>query len=127
MSENSIQWLVENHVILSKIYNWDAESLAGHIIEVNNLVNQSNLPLVHTLWDFTEIKSYPTNLNQINNGVQTLLTNDRLGWVITIIDHQIVAFLSQVATSRYKVRYQTVKSLDEAMQFLQTRDTTLSL
>jgi len=126
MAENSIQWLVDNHVILSKVYHWDAKDLASHIVEVNTLVNQSDLPLVHTLWDFTEMEVYPSNLNDIRKAVQPLFTNERLGWVITVMDHQMIAFLSRVASSMYQVRYHTVKTMDEAVVYLQERGIQLS-
>jgi len=125
MQENTIEWLIEKHVILSKVHIWDADSLADHILEVNALVNQSDLPLVHTLWDFQDLESYPTNLNAIRKAVQPLFTNEQCGWVITVMQNPMVAFLAQAGSSMYGVRYRTFKAMDDALEFLQGQDTTL--
>lgn len=126
MPQNTIEWLIEKHVILNKIYDWDTAGLTKHIIEVNNLVNQSNLPLVHTLWDFTEMETYPNNLNEIRKAVQPLFTNEQLGWVITVMENPMVAFLAKVASGMYGVRYHSVKTMDEAYDFLRERDATFT-
>lgn len=127
MSETSIKWSLENHVVLTKAYNWDAAALTHDINMVNNMVKQSNLPLVHTLWDFTELETYPTNLNSIRKAVQPLFTNQQLGWVITVINNPMITFLAQVASSMYGVRYHSVNSMDKAIDYLAQRDSTLTL
>lgn len=125
MTENTFQWLVENHVVVCKTINWDSDTLAQDILKVNMLVNQSDLPLVHTLWDFRDMISYPTNLNSIRKAIQPLFTNKRLGWVLTVMDNHMVGFLAQAGSSMYGVRYHSFKSMDEALEFLQSRDPTL--
>lgn len=125
MPENTVEWVVENHVIMTTAYTWDAQGLADDIHRVNELVNQSELPLVHTLWDFQNLEKYPTNLNDIRKAVKPLFTNDRCGWVITVMQNQMIAFLSQAASSMYGIRYRTFKTMDEAVQFLQGQDSTL--
>ncbi len=126
MSQNSLKWLVNNHVILSKIYNWDAAGLAEHMIETNNLLNISDLPLIHTLWDFQDMATYPTSINDIRTAIKPLFANERLGWVVVISDSAMISFLSQVGSSMYRVRYNRVKTMEEAIEYLQERDPTLS-
>lgn len=125
MAENTVKWLVEKQVVIVKAYEWDAQGLADDILRVNQLVNQSNLPLVHTLWDFNDLEKYPGNLNDIRKSVQPLFSNERCGWVVTVMQNQMVAFLSQAATSMFGVRYRTFKTMNEALSFLQGRDSTL--
>jgi hypothetical protein len=125
MRENSIQWLVDKHVVINKIYVWDVESLASHILEVNDMVNNSPLPLVHTLWDFQDLEQYPKNLNEIRKAVSPLFTNERLGWVITVMQNPMIGFLSQAATSMYGLRYRTFKRMDEATAFIKEVDATI--
>ena len=127
MTKNTVDWLVDNHVILSKIYDWDAGGLAEHMIETNNLVNSSDLPLVHTLWDFIDMATYPTSLNDIRTAIKPLFSNERLGWVIVISNNAMISFLSQVGSSMYGVRYYRVKTLEEALTYLKARDSALSL
>lgn len=125
MKENKIEWLVEDHVILTTAYDWDIESFEVDILAVANLLDKSPLPLVHTLWDFSELENYPNKLPQINKAVKPLFTHEKMGWVITVIDNQIIAFLSQMATSLYRVRYRTFKTLEEAKAFMVSADPTL--
>jgi hypothetical protein len=125
MSENSIHWLVDKHVMINKIYAWDVESFASHIIAVNEMVNTSHLPLVHTLWDLQDLEQYPKNLNEIRKVVSPLFTNERLGWVISVMQNPIIGFLSQAGTSMYRLRYRTFKRMDEAITFLREVDATI--
>jgi len=127
MSQNTVNWLVENHVILSKIYDWDAAGLAKHMMETNTLLNDSDLPLVHTLWDFNDMATYPKSLNDIRNAIKPLFTNNRLGWVIVISNNAMISFLSQVGSSMYGVRYHQVKTMEEALAYLKSRDPALPL
>jgi len=126
MSQNTLKWLVDNHVIVSKIYDWDAAGLAEHMVEANNLLNSSNLTLVHTLWDFRDMATYPTSINDIRSAIKPLFANSRLGWVIVISDNAMISFLSQVGSSMYGVRYYRVKTMEEALDYLQDRDPTLA-
>ncbi len=125
MEQNTIKWLVEYHVVSTKIYAWDAEGLAEDILQVTQMVNQSDLPLVHSVWDFRDLETYPTNLNDIRKAVQPLFTHEQCGWVITIIQNQMIGFLAQAGSSMYGVRYRSFKTMEEAKQFLQKQDPTL--
>lgn len=125
MLENTVEWLIEDQVVLTHAYHWDADSLAEDIIRVNEMVKSSDQPLVHTVWEFTNLEKYPANLNAIRKAVQPLFENKQLGWVITIIHNPMITFLAQVATGMYKVRYRSFKDYDEAIQFLESRDSTI--
>ena len=125
MVDNEIRWLVDNHVIHIKLYHWDSESLTKLMSHVNDLVNSSDLVLVHTVWDLLEIQSYSTNLKEIRKAIASLFTNEKLGWVVTIIDNPMLVFIAQAGSSMYKVRYRRFKSIDEAKIFLQQVDSTL--
>lgn len=123
--ENEISWIVENHVMLNKVYEWDLESLEEHSHITKKMVEQSDKPLVHTLWDFTEMKEYPKNVGAVGKAVKPLLSSQNLGWVITIIDNPMVVFLSTVATGIYGVRFRSFKTMAEALEFLQQQDITI--
>ena len=123
--ETTFEWLVEGQVVLITAYNWDLETFTDDILTVKTMIDESSQPLVHTLWDFRELKRYPSKLPEINKGVKPLFTHERFGWVITVMDNQLIAFLSQMATSLYRVRYRTFKDMDEAKAFLVSADPTL--
>ena len=127
MSQNTIDWLVENQIILSKVYQWDTEGLASNINQANDLINQSDSPLVHKVWDLLDMETYPANINDIRKAIQPLFTNERLGWVIIILDNPMIGFLSQVGTSMYGVRYRNFKTMEDGLKYLQERDPTLPL
>lgn len=127
MTNYTINWLVEGHVITSNVYQIDASALVDLMTDTHNLVNQSDRPLVHVIWDLTELSSYPTNLTVIRDAVRPLFENPRLGWALTVINHPMVNFLAQVGTSMYQIRHRSSKSYDEAINFLLERDSTLSI
>lgn len=126
MEDYTIEWLVENHVIYTKVLHWDNDDMVEAFRKVSNLVDTSNLPLVHTIWDGTEIETYPTNLKLIHSALTPLTTNKKLGWMITVIDNPLIGFLAQAGTSIFKVRYHTAKTLDAALDYLQERDPRLA-
>ena len=123
--ENEITWLIENHVILNKIYEWDLESLGESSFMTEGMVSTSDKPLVHTLYDFTEMEKYPMNVAAVGKAVKPLLSSNKLGWVITVMDNPMILFLSTVATGLYGVRFRSFKTMNEALEFLQQRDSTL--
>lgn len=127
MTNYTIGWLVEGHVITSNVYQIDGQSLIDLMTDTNNLVNQSDRALIHVIWDLTELSSYPTNLTVIRDAVRPLFENPRLGWALTIIHHPMINFLAQVGTGMYKIRHRSLKSHDEAITFLLERDSTLSI
>lgn len=122
MSQNTIQWVVENHIILVTPYEWNTEQLMKDCMNVSQMLAQSDLPLVHTLWDFQALEKYPTNLLEIRKAIEPLFTNDRLGWVITITENPMLSFLSQAGSSMYRVRFRTFKMMDDAKAFLVEQD-----
>lgn len=65
-------------------------------------VDTSDLPLVHTIWDASEIETYPTNLKLIHSALTPLTTNKKLGWMITVLDNPLIGFLAQAGTSNLK-------------------------
>lgn len=111
MVAHRIEWLVENHVVLTTIFSWDANSLAQMMSDINELVNQSDLPLVHTIWDLKGIERYSTHLNEIRQAIKTLFSNEQLGWVVTIIDNRMVGFLAHAGASMYRARYRSFKTI----------------
>ena len=127
MPQNTVNWLVEDHVIISKIYDWDAASLAEHILETNQLLNTSDLTLIHTIWDFLDMATYPGSINDIRNAIKPLFTNERLGWVIVVSTNPMISFLSHVGSSMYGVRFHHSKTMDEALEYLRQRDPSLPI
>jgi len=86
MPENVIKWMIEDQLIFIKIYEWDIESLKSDTLTVNSMINQSDKPLVHSIWDLRDMEKYPTNLREILKTNQILLSNEQLGWSIAIIN-----------------------------------------
>lgn len=125
MLKSTTEWLVENHLIFTKIYEIDNEGIVHVIEEMNNMVSTSTLPLVHIIVDLNDTSKYPNNINQIAPRIRSLFSNDRLGWYIHLTDNQILGFLVQVSTSMYRVRARTFKTKAEALTFLQEKDATL--
>lgn len=126
MSQNTVSWLVENQIVHGKAYDIDASGLAEIMTEANDLVNQSDLPLVHVIWDILDLATYPTKINDIRDAIKHLFTNNRLGWVIVVTDNRMTSFLAQVGSSMYGVRYYRAKTMEEALDYLQDRDPTLA-
>lgn len=117
MKETQIEWLVDKKIILIKTYHWNSDSLHDDIVRVNEMVNTSDAPLVHTVWDFIEMESYPTNLQKIGQSIRPLFINPRLGWVLTVIHNPMITFLAQVGSGMYRVRYHSFKEMDEVFPF----------
>lgn len=125
MQENKVEWIVENRLILVKPYHWTIEELTEDAQKIKSLIDQSDQPLVHSLWDFRDLEHYPTKIPAIIPAVKPVLVHERQGWGVTVINNKTISFLSQIAPMVFKVRYKTFEEIDEAKAFLISIDPSL--
>lgn len=73
------------------------------------------------------VDSHPTNLNRLNSIFGPLLSHPKYGWLVVVgIDNKITAFLTTMLAKMFRFRYQSVNTVDQAMDFLRSVDSTLA-
>lgn len=121
-----IDWLVQDRVIYAKVW---AEQTLEEIQESNEAVLQylnAGTPLIHIILDDSGLEKTPVNLAQLKGATQ-FLRHESLGWGITIGKTSgTTKFLTGMLASLFGIRYRRCETLEEALEFLQQRDTTVN-
>ena len=125
MSKNTVRWLVDEHVIYIDFHEVTLENLNNIIESVGQMIDQSPRPLVHTIWDSRNLKTFPKKIHRLMPIMKPLLSNEKLGWWLPIIENPLIKFLSQVTISSSKIRYRAFTNMEELLEFLQYSDSTL--
>lgn len=122
------EWLIENAVIHST-YAGDL-SIEDFQESVSNVVayfDASDRPLVHVLVDNKDVESHPTRLGELNRLTRPMFDHPKMGWLIIYgYTNPVAKFLSKMLAQIFKTRFRMVETYDEAVEFLQWVDTTLS-
>jgi len=122
-------WFIEGKVLrVDYVGHITTQDLVQAMDVIVAQIDTSDSPLVHTLVDNSLVTSYPTNVVQVIQATRKLLVHPRYGWLIVFgqVD-RIVDFVLQTVASAMRVRLRLFHTYDEALTFLQSMDSTISL
>lgn len=119
-----VNWYVKDRIVLS--YFW------GHITaeEVEYVMNQSTdhvqsgIKPVHSIVHGLDVTKYPMNLPQVLQ-MTSVLKNSDFGWFIMITDDRMARFMSSVVSQVTKLKFRSIPSTEEAIEFLRDMDSSL--
>jgi hypothetical protein len=118
------RWLVANRVVYQSFYgDVTVEEFADSVREIRAFI-ESGVPLVHAIGDLTEVQKYPS-LIQMSQVAQRSETLANAGWTVLLVTNPLLRFFGTVLAQFTVDRIGTVATLDEAMQFLSSRDQTI--
>lgn len=115
---NAISWLKAQQIVLTEVDAWDAEGLQADCSVVNQMINDSEYQLVHTVWDLRHLTEYPVSITVLSEATRRLFTNEKLGYVLVVTDNKVIHFLSRSVTSLFKTRYHKSSTIEDAVRFL---------
>jgi len=126
---NSLQWLAENRVLYVRYF----DEMTGE--EINQLINEtvpiieSGGKLVHIIVDYTANPTFELSLREIIESKEASLQfqHPSIGWTVAIsIGTWQYFYLLEYATKTYlDAQMKTVKSIEDAVQFLHEQDASL--
>ena len=120
------RWLIENHVVE---FTMTEPPLNGsEMYEINNVLlgylDQSTAEQVHVLVDSRQEKS---SIKIMVFAEGTFFSHSKLGWFVLIVDQQPAQDVSaSIVARKMGIKYHSVGSVEDAMEFLQQKDEILS-
>ncbi len=119
-----VSWLIEGRVILAELTgNLTREELKPYDQMICQYLDSASAPQVHYLVDASRVQNLPgpTALKDF-----TFLYHPRMGWTAAVgIQSPLVRWVGNALSKLFNVRARELTSVDEALKFLQSVDTTL--
>jgi hypothetical protein len=120
---HAITWLIPNRVIYFKVTGIvTSEELPLTDATVLKMIEQSDAPKVHILFDDTELDRMP--------GISEMLTlkyirHERTGWIVTPQRNSFIRFVGSVVGQTAGLKFRFVDSLESGLQTLKKVDQSL--
>lgn len=125
-------WLIENQIVLVRF--WDdltIEMIAEAFKTSGDFLRSAPGGKIHFLHDWTDLRSYPTNIKQLNSGNQANLTPElaqHLGWMVAYgKDDQMLRYLSSVLLQIVGIPFRLFPTRKDCLRYLCHMDQTLPL
>ncbi|MBE2270614.1 MAG: hypothetical protein IAE80_20420 [Anaerolinea sp.] len=127
-----LSWLLENRIILitydGVFTKADLETYLKESLDMRDRANAvlgAGGPLVHTVTDARRMTKQDLSLQEALKVVETL-RKQRVGWSIYIAANKLDQFLAGVGHQFAGVRYRSVSTVQEGIDFLKKVDDTLA-
>lgn len=123
-----VSWYVEGHVVYCRYFDdvtIDDKQVGAE--KEYEYLEDGAVPLVHVLLDITDQTSSPTEIKDIQNALDKVLSHPAKGWTIAFgkEEFRLENFVNTVVTQSYSARYRTFATKREALEFLLHVDTSL--
>jgi hypothetical protein len=119
-----IDFLVDQHLSYTSV--WDTmttEQLRAYDVQAMKLLDASSYPLLHTIYDYTHAKSIPPLREMLNLKAGK---HPKVGWVVFVnVQDIMLRFILSSTAQLFRLRLRMMNSVDEALEFLQSVDSTL--
>jgi len=122
-----IEWLVEDKVVFAQLSgHFSIDEAKTMVLTGDNMTKESEAALIHTLIDVRKLETYPKNIVQTRNLIQSTVTKKHFGWIVTYghID-PLLRFFSSMVFNIFKVRVRSFETREDAIKFLKSVDKTL--
>ncbi len=115
---SSIQWLVENKVILGTVNgNYNQKEMMASIAEIGRLLRETPPPC-HLIVDASALETFTTRIVEPISELRKNQAEHNTGWILLISSSSVMRFFGTVAAKIMNDRFRAFASLDEAKQFL---------
>lgn len=121
-----IRWLITGKVIHADLQgSLSIEELQEGSQIANNMIEESESPLIHILTNESQLESLPVSVKAFNEAV-AFTRHSRLGWLIMYgTDNRFAKFMSSIVSGISRVRHRRFVTLEDALKFLAHVDTSL--
>jgi hypothetical protein len=118
-------WYVEKRIFYQRFYGVvTLDDFPASMAQTEAHI-AAGTPPVHAIADLRDIEKYPPlfRLSRIARRTQF----DGMGWTIILVTNPILRFIGSMLTQFMVSNYRTVATLEDAVEFLRTYDSTLTL
>lgn len=119
------QWLVPSRVLLTQLRGQITEEDVSNLTADINAKIEEGTALVHHINDASKMDRITITLKSARILVQSMRTSDKLGWHLEVTNNPINKMISSIGIQFSGVRYRSFNTLEEAVTFLNTNDSTL--
>lgn len=120
-----IRWCIPNRVIFITVYGeLTLDELRQSHAATLDYIARGEAP-VHVISDTTSMEKFPHSLGSYKE-ILGQKTHPNTGWVLTITHNQVQRLLANMTTQIAGGQQKSVASFDEALNFLQRVDLTLT-
>jgi hypothetical protein len=127
-----VSWVLENRIMLISYEGVLSKAdLKNYLLETMDMRDRANTalgeggPLVHTITDARRLTKNEISLKEAIKMID-ILRKQRVGWSIYIASNKLDMFFATVGHQLAGVRYRTVASVTEGVNFLKETDDTLA-
>lgn len=119
-----IDWLVEQHLVYINVHGTTTvEDLRNYDDYALRVLDESPHPLVHTIYDYSQAQIVPPLQETVKMKAGK---HPNVGWVIFVNMQDIMTrFILSTASQVFRLRFRSFKTLEEALEFIQSVDSTL--
>lgn len=119
-----IDWLVEQHLVYINVHGeTTVEDLRAYDDYALQILDKSPYPLVHTIYDYSHAQIVPPLQETVKMKAGK---HPKVGWVIFVNMQDIMTrFILSTASQVFRLRFRSFKTLEEALDFIQSVDSTL--
>ncbi len=127
-----VSWILENRIMLISYQGVLSKAdLKNYLMETMDMRDRANAalgeggPLVHTITDARRLTKNEISLKEAIKMID-ILRKQRVGWSIYIASNKLDMFFATVGHQIAGVRYRTVATVTEGVNFLKETDDTLA-
>ncbi len=117
------RWMIEKRICYQRIFGEVALKEVTQAVEAAALYAADGRPPVYFIVDVTELQSYPPLASVLRVMPHTSPPN--VNCSVLVVHHPLLRFMGTLLTQLSGMRYHTVVTVHEALQFLYRRDSTL--
>lgn len=124
-----MEWVEPNIIILQRVLESPHPAMVRAMAaEINAMIAQGDAP-IHLIADSTPLQNRPVDFNAVHTYLKLIITPnaDRLGWLVLVSHNSIIETVLKVMRPWFGLRLQTVRSVEDARQFLISQDERLTL
>ncbi|HEX2622874.1 MAG TPA: hypothetical protein VHL11_22095 [Phototrophicaceae bacterium] len=119
-------WLIDQRIVYQRFYgDVTVEEFAASVKEIQQFIESSSL-LVHGIGDLSEVQKYPSLL-QLSKVAQRNHHFKNLGWTVLVVTNPLLRFFGSVLAQFTVERLRTVSTMQEALEFIASRDQNISI
>jgi hypothetical protein len=121
-----VSWHLENRIVGIRVFDTvtiaDVNALSDTIIA---LFEASDTPLIHLLVDESDMTDFPKQFRDIYR-VGVFMKHPQMGWFIIYGgNNALFRVISHLVTQLMRLRHRHFDTLEDAVEFLQSMDSTL--
>ncbi len=123
---SSTRWFVENKIIITDfIGDISLDDLKSSGMQVMQLLEQSDSPLVHLITNETDLLSLPSSIKEMSES-SPFMKHPQMGWMIMYgSEDRLAKFKAAIVTGIVQTRHRRFLTLQESLEFLVAMDKSL--